>query len=269
VARGWKVTGLTRNAAKAALLQTQGVEVVVDDLAASTWHDRVRNVTHGLNAVSSGGGGTAGYRHSYVDGLKSIAAWASRTGLIDTFVYTSSTSVYPQGDGAIVDEAAPTNPQEERSQILVEAENLVRNAPAESWRRWFVLRLAGIYGPERQHLVDQVRSGAVAGTGTHHLNLAHCDDIAAAIWACLLAPPAVRNEIFNVADDGRATRAEIVSWLAKALHVAEPQFSGQPAGERRRVTPDRIIANTKLKTHLGWQPRHSTFREGYASLLSR
>jgi hypothetical protein len=35
------------------------------------------------------------------------------------------------------------------------------------------------------------------------------------------------------------------------------------------VTPDRVIANEKLKATLGWRPQFATFREGYENLLSR
>ena len=68
---------------------------------------------------------------------------------------------------------------------------------------------------------------------------------------------------------GSATKAEIVNWLAGELDLAPPRFTGEPAGGRRTVTSDRVISNAKIKAALGWQPRYSTFREGYASLLSR
>jgi hypothetical protein len=45
-------------------------------------------------------------------------------------------------------------------------------------------------------------------------------------------------------------------------------MTGGPSGERRVLTPDRVIANDKVKALLGWRPRNSTFREGYANLLS-
>jgi nucleoside-diphosphate-sugar epimerase len=135
--------------------------------------------------------------------------------------------------------------------------------------RWFVLRLAGIYGPGRHALLEQVRSGAVSGLGDHHLNLIHRDDIAAAVAACFGAPADIAGEIFNVADDGRARKAEVVAWLAEQLGVPLPRFTGVPAGGRRAVTPDRVIVNAKAKSMLNWRPRYPTFREGYASLLSR
>jgi nucleoside-diphosphate-sugar epimerase len=89
------------------------------------------------------------------------------------------------------------------------------------------------------------------------------------VWAVLGAPPAVADEIFNVADDGAASKAEITAWIAAQIGVRVPRFTGEPVAGRHAVTPDRVIANQKLKTMLGWQPHYSSFREGYANLLSR
>jgi nucleoside-diphosphate-sugar epimerase len=266
LARGARVTALTRNAAKADALRAQGIETIVADLASDRWHGQISGEPDfALNSVSSGGGGLAGYQHSYVEGAASIDAWAQRHGRIGTYVYTSSTSVYPQGAGAVLDESAPTHPAHagERAQLLLATEDRVRASPCA---RWFILRLAGIYGPGRHHVIDQVRGGEVAGSGDHRLNVIHRDDIVSAIGACLAAPATVANEIFNVADDGPAHKAEIVAWLAVHLGVPSPRFTGEPASGRRALTPDRVISNAKLRATLGWVPRYPTFREGYASL---
>lgn len=269
VAQGLRVTALTRNAAKATLLREVGIEAVVADLASDDWHDRVPGTPdHAVNCVSSGGAGIEGYRHSYVEGMASILRWARRHGAPRTLLYTGSTSVYPQDGGARIDEAAPTAGVGERGQLLLEAEQRLRDGlPAGS--RWFILRLAGIYGPGRHHLLDQVRSGGVAGVGSHRLNLAHRDDIVSAIRTCLGAPEGMGRGIFNVADDHPAPKEEVVRWLATRLGLPVPAFSGEPAGTRRAVMPDRIIANGKLKAALGWSPRYPSYREGYESLLSR
>lgn len=265
---GLHVTALTRNAASAVLLREIGVEAVVADLAGHTWHAEVRAAPEfAVNCVSSGGGGTEAYRHSYLQGTESIAAWVAGHGAVGTFLYTSSTSVYPQGDGLLVDEQMPVTAATDRAQVLIDTEDRVKSS-ARGWGRWFILRLAGIYGPGRHQLLDQVRSGEVAGSGEHHLNVIHRDDIVSAIAACLTAPTALANEVFNVADDGQARKSEITAWLACELGLPPPRFSGLPSGGRRAVTPDRVIANRKVKSMLGWQPRYPTFREGYAKLLS-
>jgi nucleoside-diphosphate-sugar epimerase len=265
---GAQVTALTRNPVTAEALRAVGVETVTADLAEAEWHPRIAGAPDFLvNCVSSGGGGIEAYRRSYVGGMASMVAWAERHGAAGTAVYTSSTSVYPQGDGARVDETAPTGGTE-RAALLLEAEDLLRRSGG-AWQRGFILRLAGLYGPGRWHLVQQVRDGVVAGSGSHRLNLVHRDDAAGAVLACLLAPPEVKGGVFNVADDGAAAKAEVVGWLAQRLRVAAPQFTGMALSERRPVTPDRLIVNRAAKARLGWQPRYPTFREGFDSLLSR
>ncbi len=268
VGRGLHVTALTRNEAKAVALQSAGVEVVVADLAANDWHQRIAGgADFVVNCVSSGGAGMAGYRRSYVDGMDSVVRWARTRGAAGTIVYTGSTSVYPQDGGVRVDETASISAAPERGQILLEAERKL-GAGSGACGRWFVLRLAGIYGPSRHGLLDQVRTGTVVGRGEHRLNLIYHDDICAAVWRALESPPNVADEIFNVADDGAARKDEIANWLALRLGLPVLQFTGEATTGRRAAAPDRIIASEKIKRMLGWRPSSPTFREGYAKILS-
>ena len=269
IERGMAVVALTRNPATAVELESLGITAVVADLATDAWHERITGpIDYAVNCVSSGGGGIASYRRSYVEGMDSIVAWARKTPGIGTLAYTSSTSVYSQDDGVEVDENAATDGGTDRSKLLLAAESILRGN-SDGIRRWFILRLAGLYGPGRHSLVEQVRAGEVAGTGRHHLNLIHRDDACAAIWSALVAPPDIANEIFNVADDGAATKAEMVDWLAQQLEVPPPKISGQSAMDRQPTSRDRIILNGKLRARLGWAPNYRTFREGYARILSR
>ena len=113
--RGLRVTALTRNAERAASLRQLGAAAVVADLASEAWHAEVGQADWALNCVSSGGGGVEAYRRSYLDGMKSVLKWASAGGSPDTLAYTSSTSVYPQGGGVIVDETAAAAGRDERT----------------------------------------------------------------------------------------------------------------------------------------------------------
>jgi nucleoside-diphosphate-sugar epimerase len=273
VAYGLRVTALTRNTESARALAAAGVETVVADLATPEWHTMIEGgADFVLNCVSSGGGGAENYHRSYFRGMASMLAWAcSGSDKIGTLVYTSSTAVYPQGDGVIVDESMATNRSDDRAKVLVDTEEILtalakKTSSPSAATRWFILRLAGIYGPGRHHLLDQLRAGAteLPGRGDHRLNLAHRNDISAAIWAAFAAPPAVAGEIFNVADEGAATKAEVVAWLSARLGVPPPSFSGKAAeNARRAVTPDRVIGSEKIRRLLGWRPAYPTFREGY------
>jgi nucleoside-diphosphate-sugar epimerase len=270
--RGLQVTALTRNAEKAGRLRSDGIEVIEAELASDRWHDRIPGgADFVLNSVSSGGSGVEGYRRSYVDGMTSILAWARRTP-IGTFAYTSSTSVYPQGGGDRVTETSLVEPRSESARVLIEAENLIVSAGDEGSRpmgRWFIFRLAGIYGPGRHHLLDQLRSGAteLSGAPDHHLNLIHRDDAAEAVLAGFATPPTMQDEIFNLADDHAATKAEVTAWLAGRLLIPVPSFTGATTG-RRGAVPDRVIVNRKARQRLDWRPEFPDYRAGYEKILS-
>ncbi|MFT3829581.1 MAG: NAD-dependent epimerase/dehydratase family protein [Opitutaceae bacterium] len=277
--RGLRVTALTRNAAKAAELRAAGCARVIEaDLASDAWHAAAAGTyDFVLNCVSAGGGGAAGYRRSYVDGMCSVARWLAGQSRGGTIVYTSSTGVYPQGGGERVDESAPTEGASETGVLLREAEGeLARGAGAAGWR-WFVLRLAGIYGPGRHGMLDEIRRGAamLRGEPAHRMNLVHRDDVCGAVWACLGARAAVHDEIFNVSDNAPTVRAEVAAWLAQRFGVACPKFGdaesgGGAAGANpfgRRRAPNRIIATEKIRRVLGWAPRFPDYRAGYGAIL--
>jgi nucleoside-diphosphate-sugar epimerase len=266
---GARVIALTRNPEKVQALRAQGIEAVEADLATASWHPQIEGAADfGVNCVSSGGGGTAAYRRSYYDGMRSIAEWAAARGGFGTFVYTSSTSVYPQDDGALVTEDDAAEPTGEGPQILRETEQLLAQSPAIA-KRWFIFRLAGIYGPGRHQLLDQLRSGAteLPGRADHRLNLIHRDDVCAAILAALSAPFSLGNEVFNLADNAPTPKGEVISWLAQRLGIATPIFTGTATPGRRAVVPDRLVANAKVQALLGWRPRFASFRDGYETLL--
>lgn len=272
VAAGASVEALTRNPEKAAVLRAAGLaRVVVADLAADVWHGQIAGAADFVvNCVSSGG--PDAYRQSYVGGMQSVLAWAAKGAApVGTLVYTSSTSVYPQGGGMVVDETAPAEGATPNGSIIRESEMLLQHAPASAVRRHFILRLAGIYGPGRHHLLDQLRAGAgpLGGGGAHRLNLAHRDDIVTAILACLGAPAGLKNDIFNVADSAPALRAEVVGWLAGRLGRPAPGFDGSATTRRGGAPmPDRIISNARIQKVLGWRPQYPDYRAGYEKLLS-
>lgn len=265
-ARGAAVSALTRNPDTAADLRRAGLEVLIAELAAADWHPLLRGPFDGVvNCVGSGDGGTEGYRRSYVEGMESLVRWMEARGNVDRVVYTSSTSVYPSGEGREVDEDEPVGGGE-RARLLLAAEE--RLSAASGVRCRVVLRLAGIYGPGREHLVGQVREGRVAGRSETHLNLIHREDAAGAVLAALTAPALPSRSVLNVADDGAATKGAVATWLARHLGLPDPVFTGDLSALRGGPAPDRIIRNRRAKAVLGWAPRFPTFREGYGAFLS-
>lgn len=271
MAAGARVEALTRNEKKAAALRAAGVARVVEaDLASSEWHGQIEGgPDFVVNTVSSGG--PDGYQRSYVEGMRSILDWAAAArSPVGKLVYTSSTSVYPQGGGVLVNETAEAPGATPNGAIIRESELLLQNASPSVAARWFVLRLAGIYGPGRHHLLDQLREGMLTlnGLGSHRLNLVHRDDIVSAILACLQAPPVVESAVFNVADDAPALRGEVVQWLAEQLKCPPPKFDGSTTSRRGGAPmPDRIISSRKIQDELGWRPKYTDYQAGFGDIL--
>lgn len=272
VRRGMRVTALTRNAETAAELRAAGVAHVVEsELQSAQWHSRIGPADYLLNAVSSGRRGAEAARESYVLGMQSIADWA-RLNPSGTLVSISSTSVYPQSAGERVDESADTSGCGPAGRLQLEAEALAQSAAG--FRRWFILRLAGIYGPGRHAWIDALRQGQrrFPAAGRRRLNLIHADDAAAGIWRCFEAPETVSNLILNLADDSPTTKEDVIAWLAQELGLPSPEFveSADTRSVSRRTEsgawPDRAVSAEQAKRVLGWQPRFNGFRDGYRGM---
>jgi len=123
---GWDVLGLTHSAESAAALKGEAFSVAPCDISDA---EAVRAIASGLagnadaviHCASSGRGGADAYRAVYLEGARN---------LLDAFVgarliFTSSTSVYAQTDGAAVNEDSPAEPPRETGQILRGTEELV------------------------------------------------------------------------------------------------------------------------------------------------
>ncbi len=103
-------------------------------------------------------------------------------------VYLSTVGVYGDHGGAWVDEETPPQPDMTRSRDRLAAEQAWQDFGARSGVPVAILRLAGIYGPGRNALVQVARGDArrIVKPG-QVFNRIHVDDIAQAIDAAAVA----------------------------------------------------------------------------------
>lgn len=270
---GIKVGALTRNVKKADDLRKIGLsDVLVEDLHSESWHQELKGLYDAVvNCVSSAGGGLAGYRKSYVQGQKSILKWAKGRS-IKTYVYTGSTSVYPQDGGLNVDETTDTSLASSTGQLLLEAEQVLMSARG-LFESNYVLRLAGIYGPERHYLLTMLRSGetVIPGYGDYFLNLVHRDDIVHSICKVLAGANAGNSGVYNLSDGNPATKVEVANWLAEKLNLSPPKFDPNQVSQRLKRRggrmPSRRILNHKFCETFQWKPMFPSFKSGYEQLI--
>jgi nucleoside-diphosphate-sugar epimerase len=248
-------------ASRSAEKVSKNIEAIACDITEAMSVERLpREFDVVINTVSSSKGGTGQYRSVYLEGTRRLLAHLR----FQKYIWTSSTSVYAQTDGSVVTEESPAEPSSPTSRILRETEELVLKGQG------IVLRLAGIYGPDRGHLFQQYLRGEarIHGNGARWLNMVHQDDAVGAIIAAL--ENARAGEIYNVADNEPVTERAFFAWLAEQLKRDAPPTAAESelAGRKRGVTSKRV-SNRKLREELRYQFTYPTFREGYESELIR
>ena len=273
---GHTVFGLRRSSESNDALQRAGINPLQADI---TQPATLKNLPHDfdwvVNCVASGGGGVDEYRRLYLQGMRNLIEWLVPTSRrpdvkIPRCVYTSSTGVYGQNDGSLVDETSPTEPATETARVLVETEKLLLTAGREKNFPALVLRAAGIYGPERGYLLKQFLRGEarIEGTGARTLNMIHRDDLVRAIIAALERGRG--GEIYNVTDDEPVSQVEFFRWLATKLGKPLPPTVPEDAAvPRKRGLTNKRVSNRKLKTELGFSFAYPDFRSGYSAEIAR
>lgn len=261
IKRGHLVWGLRRSASPEQALRQAGIQPLHGDLSQPESLARLQSEFDWVvYCAAASGGGLQEYRATYIEGMRNLLARLAGAPM-RKLVYTSSTSVYGQNDGSIVDERSPTAPAAETSQILVKAEERLLDAARQKRCPAVILRVAGIYGPGRGYWLRQFLSGEarLEGDGRRILNMVHRDDVAGAIIAALERGRS--GEIYNVVDDHPATQVEVFTWLSERLNRALPPSSTE-ASHKRGVTNKRV-SNQRLRTALGYKLKYPSFREGY------
>lgn len=218
-------------------------------------------------AASSGGRGADAAREVYVDGLRNvIEEYGARMQSPDRLVYTSSTGVYGDHDGAWVDEETPIEPTTEKTRVLARAERVAVETAGDVGIDGTVARFAGLYGPDRYRL-ERYLNGPVTGG---YLNMVHRDDAAGAVRH-LLETNRARGEPVVVVDDEPVEKHAFADWLADACGVPRPEKRSKAeriaegdlsAAAERRIRTSKRCSNDRLHA-LGYEFAYPTFREGY------
>ena len=267
-AAGHDVLGIVRSEASRDKLRAEGLAAEAFDLQAGDWSLLPKRFDAVVYAASTGGGGPEAYALAYDIGVKRALAWARDVGA-RCFVFTSSTGVYRQDDGGVVDETSPVGGAPTADAILG-GEQAVLTAGFATAR---VLRFGGLYGPGRHHLVDQLRRGdnVIGGRVDHFINYLHRDDAASSILAAIVSGPAGAR-VYNVCDGNPVTKEALAKWIAVRLGQPSPVFDpAAPAGPRvakgGRTQPNRIVSTRLIMAELAWKPRFSDVFSGLSELF--
>ncbi|GAA1343639.1 NAD-dependent epimerase/dehydratase family protein [Arthrobacter roseus] len=200
------------------------------------------------------------YEIAYSGAVERLVHALNRDGVTpERVLFVSSTTVYSDDDGSVVDESTPAVPGSETGRAVREAERLLHARLPGS----VVLRLAGIYGPGRTRLIDQVRSGSAELPANPRMtNRIHRDDAAAAI-VHLTTTSTAPEPIYVGVDNEPVDLREVLEFLASRL--GQELFEGTPS-ERSRGGNKRC-SNALLRAS-GFEFIYPTYREGYNAILA-
>jgi len=265
-----KVTTLVRTADSATSLEDLGLEVRRLDL------DTLDTASAPLARVS--GGATVVYLVPPPDTGTSDTRLARfltalGNGRPRVLVYMSTTGVYGDTGGAIVDEDAPLGAGSDRGRRRIDAERTAIAWCATLGVRCVILRAPGIYGPHRLPLA-RLRRGepALREEDASPGNRIHVDDL---VTACLAALHGKARGAFNVTDGAHASTTAYLRTTAELAGLPPPRllsrFEAQAQispgmlaflGEARRVD------NRRMRQVLGVELAYPDVAAGIAASLA-
>jgi nucleoside-diphosphate-sugar epimerase len=285
VAAGHEVHGMTRSASNEAMLEELGaVPVVADALDPHRVAEAVGAagpdvIVHQLTAI-----GAVDTRHMERDfaltnrlrteGTDHLLAAGKAVG-VRRFVAQSNAIVYGRTGAAVQTEEgafdpSPASTMRANQEAIRHLETAVLGA---EWTEGIALRYGWFYGPGTHYGEDGSLAGdvrkrrfPVIGSGAGLFSWIHVDDAAdATVAAVERGAPGV----YNVVDDEPAALRDWLPVYAEAIGAPPPRhvpvwlarlFAGKMASA---VNAQSGASNAKAKRELGWEPRWSSWREGF------
>lgn len=264
LATGKSVVAVTRSKQRAAEFATGGIVPSIGDICdPQAFPQLPETVDTVLFAV--GFDRTAGRSQEdvFVGGLRNVVtAIGARCRRL---IYISSTSVYGQSDGSWVDESSPCEPVQPGGIACLAAERVLHDEFSKfdpDWTSAVVLRVGGIYGPQRLLTrIGELKTGTpLTGSPDAWLNLIHADDAATTVLAAGTheSPP----ETVIVTDDQPVQRRDYYSRLAELTGASPPTFDSKVERGRGSGGLNKRCSNRRLREILKVELKYPTFEEG-------
>jgi nucleoside-diphosphate-sugar epimerase len=169
---------------------------------------------------------------------------------IKQLIYTGSYAVYGDQNGAEVDESTAIDPASENSEILAKTEEILLNIGRDTLKVC-ILRLGGIYGPNRElvKIWSRVAGTTRPGDGNYPTHWIHLDDIVGAIE---FARQNQLQGLYNVVDQSNYTLRELVELVCKTHHL-EPIIWDESQPNKR---PYNVKVSNQKILKAGYQLIH-------------
>lgn len=264
---GMQVHAITRSAAKAQDLSKAGITPIHLDLADAAKPIQLPDVDVVLWCVGFDRSTGTSRQAIWIDGLQRLLNALHRRAEPRRILYTSSTSVYGDGHGQDVDETTKPSPTSEGGKACLAAEQLLRTYSMQNSASVSILRLAGIYGPNRllRRIADLQNGTPIMSPPDEWLNLIHVDDAVRAIdCICRLESP---PPLINIVAGESSTRRQYYSQLAIMANAGPPTFATEPELQTRLRGGNRRVISV-LRDSIPIAFKYDTITEGLRHAFS-
>ena len=191
-----------------------------------------------------------------------------------SLVYGSTSGVYGDCQGALATENRATNPDTPRARRRVDAEDAVRFLGRSAGVRSSILRIPGIYAPDRLGGTPRARlekgTPVLRAEDDVYTNHIHADDLARACIAALWRGQPQR--IYNVSDDTVLKMGDYFDMAADLYDLPRPPRIARDAAPSQLslmllsfMSESRRLDNARLKRELGLRLRYPTVEAGLRS----
>lgn len=250
----FRVFALTSQPERAASLRAAGAVPVVADLDRPATLARLRHLAPWVLHLAP----------PQPDGEHDLRSrrLVAALGAVRRMVYVSTTGVYGDCGGALVAESRPVAPRNARARRRVDAERILRAWALAGGARLAILRVPGIYAPERLP-IKRLEQGTPAlrlddDVYTNHI---HADDLARIIVRALLRGRPGR--VYHAVDDTRMKMGDYFDAVADRVGLARPPRL--PRAELEAVVSPMLLSfmsesrrldNARIKRELGVRLRY-------------
>jgi nucleoside-diphosphate-sugar epimerase len=263
LAARFRIVALTSNPARLPLLRAAHIVPIVGDLDRHESLQRLRGLAPRLLHLAPPADDSLHDRRT----RHLVAALSDRT---TRAVYISTTGVYGDHGGRLIDETARLQPANDRALRRIDAERVMRRRCNAS-----VLRVPGIYAHDRLPL-ERLRRGlpTLIDADDVYTSHVHADDLARiSITALMRGAP---RRVYNAVDGSSMKMGEYFDVVADAARLPRPQRLPR-AQLRAAVTPmmysfmteSRRLSNHRLRRELGVRLLYPTVADALATLHNR
>lgn len=265
----YRVLGLYRNAKSIDCLRSHGIIPIYGDLDFPKTLKKLTGIAQiVLHLAPPPGYGLQDRRTAHLLSALSGSHKNLYRILPQRLIYISTSGVYGDCHGALIDETYPARPVNERAIRRVDAEKQIRRWGQREHVRVSILRVPGIYAENRLPL-NRLREGhpALIDAEDSFTNHIHADDLARIICAAIYHGKPHR--VYHTSDDSQLRMGQYFDLVADHFGLPRPPRITRNQAQQQ-ISPamlsfmneSRILNNLRIKKELHVKFVYPTVGEG-------